>query len=860
MTAFRSSSFVILLPRVALAIGLWLLAAPMLAAEKAQPRSDALGDPLPVGAIARLGTVRLRHGDYLRSIRFTPDGKTLISLGSDGIRVWDAATGKPIRHFGAGIVPRSLDLSSDGRRAAISRYHAGAGGPVEVWDVTTGKLLHKLGNQHYSQVCFSPDGKQLAARTNHFSLTPVFPWSIFLWDVESGKAIRTLPGPKEDIWDMQFSTDGKSLILGGSARTMSRLSTTDGNEVNRFRDVPADVHSLVLSPRGDRIAFIELWMKKWPGGGASWGSNVRVFLLDSRTGAELRCWSVKPKLSQGGPDNGWWSLGFSPDGSRLAACQEHGPIRIWDTTTGEEKQLMPDGRQHSGGVAFSPDGKTLAVGDGGRSVRLIDAETGADRLPVRGHRGSVTALALSGDGGTVFTAAEDGTIYRWDARSGRELGRLTGHKGEVHGLALAADGRTLYSAGHDRTLRLWDLRAGKDRHLIENDTLYWSHLKLSPDGKMLAVPVQYKELRLFNAATGECLHRLTTKTQIIEFAFTADASVVKALTGDRTIWRWEAASGRRLPDEAMPPDREQGPIGNPDSTYDGEHIVLSSDGSLIAHGIDDRFLRVIESSTQSQVWRSAKLPGKISTIAFAPDSRTLAWAEQSGVIHWLELATGSERRAMSGHASEVNQIVFTADGKRLVSGSGDTTALVWGLIGQGSASLSAKERDACWLDLADKDAAKAYRAMCQLIATPADALALLRPRLKPVKGVDEKRIERWIADLDADAFAVREKATEELRKLGELAEPACRKALASRPTLAMSRRLQGLLDDITQHQWHPAPEILRQLRAVEVLERIDTPEARKVLEVLAGGAAGARLTREARDAVRRLSSARGIRP
>jgi hypothetical protein len=521
---------------------------------------------------------------------------------------------------------------------------------------------------------------------------------------------------------------------------------------------------------------------------------------------------------------------------------------------------MPDGRQHSGGVAFAPDGKTLAVADGGRSIRLIDAETGADCLPVRGHRGGVTALALSGDGGTIFTGADEGTIYRWDARSGRELSRLTGHEDGVDGLALTVDSHTLYSAGRDGTLRLWDLRMGKDRILFEKGSFYGIHLTLSPDGKTLAVPIDSKELRLFNAATGESLHRLTTKTRIIDFAFTAYASVVKALTGDRTIWRWEVASGRRLPNEAMPPDREQGPIDNPDSSYYGERIALSPDGRLIAHGIDDRFLRVIEPSTQGQVWRSAKPPGTISTMAFAPDGRMLAWAEQSGVLHWLELATGGERQAMSGHAGAVNRIVFTADGKRLVSGSGDTTALVWDLIGKGPASLSTRERDACWLDLADKDAARAYRAMCQLIAAPADALSLLRPRLKPVEGVDEKRIERWIAGLDADAFALREKATEELRKLGELAEPACRKVLASRPTLEMSRRLQGLLDDITQHQWHPTPEILRQLRAIEVLERIETPEARRLLETLASGAAGARLTREAREALRRILTRQRIRP
>jgi len=128
--------------------------------------------------------------------------------------------------------------------------------------------------------------------------------------------------------------------------------------------------------------------------------------------------------------------------------------------------------------------------------------------------------------------------------------------------------------------------------------------------------------------------------------------------------------------------------------------------------------------------------------------------------------------------------------------------------------------DACWTDLADKDAARAYRAMHRPIAALADAFLCLCFRLKPVEGMDEKAIERLVADLDSDNFAVREQATKKLRKLSELAEPACRKALASRPTLEMSRRLRALLDEVSQRQWHLTPEILRQVRAVEVLERI----------------------------------------
>src|SRR5438874_6170998 len=65
------------------------------------PAADMYGDPLPPGAIARMGTVRWRHGGMSRFVTFLPDGKSVLSVGEDNIiRVWEFPSGKEIRHFG----------------------------------------------------------------------------------------------------------------------------------------------------------------------------------------------------------------------------------------------------------------------------------------------------------------------------------------------------------------------------------------------------------------------------------------------------------------------------------------------------------------------------------------------------------------------------------------------------------------------------------------------------------------------------------------------------------------------------------------------------------------------------------------
>jgi hypothetical protein len=120
--------------------------------------------------------------------------------------------------------------------------------------------------------------------------------------------------------------------------------------------------------------------------------------------------------------------------------------------------------------------------------------------------------------------------------------------------------------------------------------------------------------------------------------------------------------------------------------------------------------------------------------------------------------------------------------------------------------------------------------------------------VKPAPAAGEKDVQRLLCDLDADDFDTRQRAASELAKVAEQAEPLLRKALKESPSAEAKRRIEEALAGLGAL----TTEQLRGLRAVEVLERIGTPEARKLLEEVAGGAKEARLTREARAALERL--------
>ena len=159
--------------------------------------------------------------------------------------------------------------------------------------------------------------------------------------------------------------------------------------------------------------------------------------------------------------------------------------------------------------------------------------------------------------------------------------------------------------------------------------------------------------------------------------------------------------------------------------------------------------------------------------------------------------------------------------------------------------------NALWGDLASEDAARAYHADRRLIEAATQSVPFLRGHLRPVPKVELARVAELITDLDSDKFATREKATADFTQLGEAAVPALGKALAGSPSPEMRRRAEPLLEKWTAAL--PAGERLCALRALEVLEQAGTPDARRALQAITAGEPGARLTREARGSLDRLT-------
>ncbi len=242
-------------------------------------------------------------------------------------------------------------------------------------------------------------------------------------------------------------------------------------------------------------------------------------------------------------------------------------------------------------------------------------------------------------------------------------------------------------------------------------------------------------------------------------------------------------------------------------------------------------------------------------------------ATGDATLRLWDLATGRELKTIECHSPSVASVAFSPDGRTLISGGYDCNVYLWETAtgnqrleykpdtrpaAKPPETLTTAQLDTLWKTLEGDDAAKAYDAVLMLSSRPQEAVPFLQKQLKAsdVK-IDGQQIQKWIKELDDEDFSTRENAQEELQKLGRSVLVPVQAALAKTKSVEMQRRLEEIVKALEKHDL-PARS-LRETRALEVLENANTPEARKLIEALAGGTAEAELTVEAKGTLARLS-------
>lgn len=458
----------------------------------------------------------------------------------------------------------------------------------------------------------------------------------------------------------------------------------------------------------------------------------------------------------------------------------------------------------------------------------------APAAPVRlAHGSEVLAVAASLDGriATVGPGA-DARVWRGDGTAVAR-GSLTGGGSAV---AFAPGGTTIAAAGYDGSVRVWDAVTGVLRHTLEGHGGAAQAVVFSPDGSLLATAGEDGRVRLWDGATGKFLRDLEGHDgRVWGLSFSPAGQLLASAGGDKTVRLWNPTTGverRRF-------------SGLKGGVY---AVAFHSSGQKLAVAADNTVL-LLDADTGREVGRVMTSRTAVTWFTFAPDGRTLAYRDGKTVRLW-EVAAGAERLAVELSA-EPAALAFRQDGRGLVAATGDGADVLD--LRRHTRPIPGADANALFAQLAGADAALAGRAIEALASDAASAVPLLRERLHAVPDL-AARIDALVGRLGDREFADRERASKELAEIGAEAGPALRHALATVSAPEVRQRAERLLARFTSSA--PREPTATEVRAVEVLERAGTPEAREVLTILADRPLDTPLKREAAVALARLKAGR----
>lgn len=529
-----------------------------------------------------------------------------------------------LHRYASGI--HTLALSRDGQVLAV-----GCGKRTALWSLPKRTLIAELPLAvDRGALAFSPEGNLLASGTGR-----------------GGKA------PRVEVWSM----DAHSL-----AKTLNRRAT---------------IRSLAFSPGGE-------WL-------ATFDDRGGIVVEEWKTGQVLSDFSVPlPRMPGAGV------VAFSPDGTWLAIGEDYGPIRLLNMRTGASFRHETQTTAGVTALAFSPDSKLLAAGFGYSSglVRVWHADPWELRGGSKNQQDNCSGLAFTSDGSRLASAYAEGTVRVWQLATGTEERCLQNLEEDLTCFAMLPDDHTVVTGGSGGSLRLWDTVAAKPRPMAYTNltvSLGFSSLAtadgptfaretlgaaarrfgfvFTPGGRSFITTDTNGSLALWDAKLIRVTEQLSAfGSNHWGLALSPDGRwlVTGNTAGKLTIWDWHARC--EVTSFAM------------NAEWFGLLRFSQSGNFFFATVVDNAWdgrTRVWRTGQWQEVTPAAIRSANAWSAELSPDDRTLAVGYGDGTIKLFGLPSGEQRSTFTEHSAQVNGLLFTPDGRTLISSSFDRSTRIW---------------------------------------------------------------------------------------------------------------------------------------------------------------------------------------
>ncbi len=468
-----------------------------------------------VAAGVEIRSFIVANDDAVSAIAASPDFRLLAAATMSGrIAVWDMRSGEQVRLLsGHRDMVRALEFAPDGKSLASAGHDIKG---VSVWNLETGSVhlsLDLATASFVTALTFTSEGSMIAVASGN---------SVELWQIPSGRRIKTLNRHTDRIWSIAFSPDDQVLVSGSDDSTIRFWRVSSGLQFNSLEAVGNSIRTLGVSDDRVRLAFAD--------------DQHRIQIFDLISGSNIR--------TLGGHTAAVETIVFSPSGSTIASAGQDNTIRLWEAESGRQKAIFESGGGLDRPLAFSNDAKLLAAAGDGNTFAIWDLDTLRKLRTVDRHESWVKSIMFLTDGESLATLGFDGDLMIWSVSTGDLITSIEG--GVAVNYAAWSAETQLFVTARDATVRLREQDKGSEIRRIESISLITS-VALSNSGDILAVGSYPNSVRLFATRTGQELRSLDGHTNwITTLEFLAGDSTLISGSWDGHIRIWNVENGDEL--------------------------------------------------------------------------------------------------------------------------------------------------------------------------------------------------------------------------------------------------------------------------------------------------------------------------